>query len=172
MTRPSDRLGGPALQRRLVIGAILLVALVAAVGSPPPASTPLFGIPGLTITGAGTWTGVSMFAAYLLKEWRETRKLSSEDRLARREGYAKQVANLQVENRDLRADLMASERLHDDYRRLCQMETDQLRSHVRGLEDELAGMKRTLGAYSKHLSESEGTRGGPLPDVILPGRES
>jgi hypothetical protein len=92
----------------------------------------------------GIWSLVLMGLAYALREWRETRKLSAEDRLARREGYAKQVEGLQKENRELRADLAAVEERHDNYRRLCHAETDQLRDQVVHLENRMSGLLRKL----------------------------
>ena len=92
----------------------------------------------------GIWTLVAMLGLYLIREWRETRKLSAEDRLARREGYAKQVEGLQQENRQLRADLAAVEERHDNYRRLCHQETDQLRDQVVHLENRISGLLRKL----------------------------
>jgi septal ring factor EnvC (AmiA/AmiB activator) len=95
---------------------------------------------------AGIWTLVVMFAAYLLREWRETRKLSFEDRLARREGYAKQVEDLTLENRKLREDVTRAWHEHEEYRRLCHTETDQLRSEIQSLSNEVAGFKRAIAA--------------------------
>lgn len=92
----------------------------------------------------GIWSGVLMFAAWWLREWRETRKLSSEDRLARRDGYAKQVETLMGENRNLRDDLVKMEKRHSDYRELCHKETDQLRDQVVHLENKIAGLMRKL----------------------------
>jgi hypothetical protein len=139
----------PAANLRVIV--ILFVAAMV-LGAAPAAPGNLFGVNGLTITGAGTWTGVSMLAVYLLREWRETRKLSAEDRLARREGYAKQVENLQVENRKLRGDLIANEQLHSEYRRSCQEENDQLRAEIRGLEDDIAGLKRRIDAQGSSFA--------------------
>lgn len=102
----------------------------------------------------GVWTGVLMFAAWWLREWRETRKLSADDRLARREGYAKQVESLAAENRRLRGDLAEAERRHDEYRHACQSETDQLRQEIRGLEDEVTGLKRRLDAQASTLGRA------------------
>jgi chromosome segregation ATPase len=96
----------------------------------------------------GIWSGVLMFAAWWLREWRETRKLSADDRQARREGYAKQVENLQGENRRLRTDLTERDRVHDEYRHACQAETDQLRQEIRGLEDQVTGLKRRIDAQA------------------------
>lgn len=93
---------------------------------------------------AGIWTLVAMMGLYLIREWRETRKLSAEDRLARREGYAKQVENLQAENRKLRGDIADMEQRHSDYRRLCHQETDQLRDQVVYLNNRISGLLRKL----------------------------
>lgn len=134
--------------RKLALCALALVLLLAA-SAPSPTPGNLMGITGLTITGAGTWTGVMMFGIYLLREWRETRKLSSADRLARREGYAKQVENLQGENRRLRGDIAGTEKRHTEYRRTCQAETDQLRGEIRHLEEEVFGLKRALAAQGQ-----------------------
>lgn len=109
----------------------------------------------------GIWTGVLMLAAWFIREWRETRKLSTDDRQARREGYAKQVESLQVENRNLRDDLIDAERRHDDYRHACQRETDQLRGEIRGLEDMVAGLKRQIDAHASSLGRV--LLGGPTP---------
>lgn len=92
----------------------------------------------------GIWTGVLMFAGWWLREWRETRKLSVEDRLARRDGYAKQVQSLMVENRLLRQDLRKLEELHDKYRKACQAETDVLRTELQLTKEELDEMKDAL----------------------------
>lgn len=138
----------PVRTAALVMAAILLAA---AAPSPPLAN--LFGVPGLTLAGVSTTSGVLMFGIYLIREWRETRKLSSEDRLARREGYARQVEALLIENRKLRADIDAAaqmhtnyrrdtERMHDAYRHECQRENDDLRAEVRELHGLVDGMRR------------------------------
>lgn len=90
----------------------------------------------------GIWTLVIMAATYSAREWRATRKLSAEDRQARREGFTWQVENLQRENRQLNADLASLRREYDDYRALCHAETDQLRKQVMTLEGDIAGLKR------------------------------
>ena len=102
----------------------------------------------------GVWTGVLMFAGWWLKEWRETRKLSLDDRNARREGYAKQVEELTKENRSLRADLVASEDRHAEYRKACQQETDRLRQDIRGLEDMVTGFKRQLAQQASTIGRA------------------
>lgn len=85
----------------------------------------------------GIWTGVLMFSAWWLREWRETRKLSAEDRLARRDGYAHQVQSLMAENRSLRDDLRKLEKQHYDYRSMCVAENDELRRELRITREEL-----------------------------------
>lgn len=103
----------------------------------------------------GIWSGVLMFAAWWLREFRETRKLSADDRLARREGYAKQVEQLMDENRNLRGDLVALEKRHSDYRTICHQETDQLRDQVVGLENRIAGLMRKLADVALRAARGE-----------------
>lgn len=100
----------------------------------------------------GIWALVLMFAVYFLREWRETRKLSLEDRLARRDGYAKQVSSLQVENRELRSEVQRVMDTHDAYRKLCHAETDQLRKQLINMADELQGYKRQLADQMLRLT--------------------
>jgi hypothetical protein len=92
----------------------------------------------------GIWAGVLMFAAWWLREWRETRKLSFEDRMARRDGYARQVEMLLVENRSQRSDLAELREEYDNYRVLCHSETDQLRDMIQENEEEIQGLKRKV----------------------------
>lgn len=122
--------------------------------------TALSGLSKMMTPGTYTLLYLAVLATwYVIKEWRETRKLSAEDRLARREGYAKQVGVLMTENRNLRADLAAAEARHnqyrlesekryDDHRRTCEAETSQLRDEVRELEDTVTGFKRKLDAQA------------------------
>lgn len=102
----------------------------------------------------GIWSIALMVAAWLAKEWRETRKLSLDDRQAKREGFTKQVESLQAENRKLRGDIAAQEQRHDDYRHSCQQETDQLRSEIRDLEDMVTGLKRRLDSQAQTLGRA------------------
>lgn len=104
---------------------------------------------------AGIWTLVIMGAAYLAREWRENRKLSAEDRLARREGYEKQVAHLTAENRALAQDMKQLREEYDRYRRLCQEETDQLRQHIISIEHELSGAKRRMDTQAIQMIGKE-----------------
>lgn len=99
----------------------------------------------------GVWTLVLIAVLYFIREWRETRKLSSTDRLARREGYALQVENLQRENRFLQTDLTNLRHEYDDYRRLCQQETDDLRNQVIQLENNVAGLRRRVDTQAATL---------------------
>lgn len=100
----------------------------------------------LTVGGAGVWVGVLMFGLYLFREYRETRKLSAEDRLARRDGYAKQVTALQAENRELRDEMHNMRKEHADYRKFCEDQHDADRKRMRDMEDEITGMKRAIAA--------------------------
>jgi|SRR3569833_301611 len=102
---------------------------------------------------AGVWTGVAMFAAYILREWRETRKLSYEDRMARREGYARQVQELSDENRALRNDQRLLREEYDHYRRICQAENDQLRTEMQMQGNRISGMMRKLADIAVHAAQ-------------------
>lgn len=101
---------------------------------------------------AGIWVLVCMFGIYFIREWRESRKLSIEDRLARRDGYAKQVASLQVENRELRTELHNVQQAHSAYRKLCHDETDQLRKQLQDIADEMQGYKRQFAQHMLSLT--------------------
>ena len=98
---------------------------------------------------AGVWTGVFMFFAWWIREWRETRKLSSSDRLARRDGYARQVESLMAENRLLREDLRKLERQHHEYRRQCVAENDDLRKELCLTKGQLEEIKASLNIVGK-----------------------
>lgn len=93
-----------------------------------------------------------MFAAYLFREWRETRKLSLDDRNARREGYAKQVQMLMTENRALAADMASLRGEYDKYRNNCADETAQLRHDIVTLENRLAGFRRSFATLEISLA--------------------
>lgn len=100
----------------------------------------------ITPGAIGIWVLVIIALSYLFREWRLTRKLSLDDRLARRDGYAAQVASLQAENRKLRTEMDRRVRQmreeSDAYRALCEAEHEQNRGEIRGLMDELAGYRR------------------------------
>lgn len=99
----------------------------------------------------GIWLIAAMFAIYLLREWRETRKLSSADRQARSEGFQRQVDGLMKENRELRVDLRHLRSEYDEYRRVCQEENDQRLQENRRLEDHIRGLERQIQATSESL---------------------
>ncbi len=101
---------------------------------------------------AGIWVGVFMFAGWLLREWRETRKLSADDRIARREGYEKQVQILAAENRALAKGIRDLREEYDTYRGVCQTENDQLRGQVIKLEFDLAGMRRKTATLARDIA--------------------
>lgn len=98
----------------------------------------------------GIWTGVLILAGWIIKQIREDRQLSHDDRLARREGYAAQVANLMQFNRSLLEDIAELRKEYDNHRKICQMETDQLRRMVIDLEGEIAGLKRNRAVDEIH----------------------
>lgn len=114
---------------------------------------------------AGIWTGVFMFAGWLAREWRETRKLSAEDRIARRDGYAKQVADLMKENREQREDTRKLREEYDLHRRQCQIETDQLRHMVVDLERKVEGLNRRIANDAMELARLGGHPAGPVPPL-------
>lgn len=114
---------------------------------------------------AGIWTGVLMFAGWLAKEWRETRKLSAEDRVARRDGYAKQVEMLMKENRELGVDMRELREEYDLHRRQCQIETDQLRRMVIDLEGKLEGLNRQRASDAIELARLKGQSSDRLPPI-------
>jgi hypothetical protein len=103
---------------------------------------------------AGIWVVASMLIIHFVREWRATRKLSLEDRIARRDGYAKQVESLMAENRALRAEMHSMNEHHEAHRRLCHQETDQLRQMIIRLEDELAGLKRARAGDAIELARA------------------
>lgn len=105
---------------------------------------------------AGIWTGVALMVAYMMREWRETRKLSADDRLARREGYAAQVESLSRENRSLRQEIHDVREDYENYRRLCHAETDQLRRDIVDLENLVAGLQRQLSMASVSVARQFG----------------
>lgn len=128
----------------------------------------------ITPGGVGIWTGVAMLAAWMLREWRENRKLSDADKQARRQGYEKEVAELRTLNRELRADMAkareeaearekAAREEHDRYRALCQQETDALRAKMLHLEFENAGMKRRLDTMALEMAAL--ATSPPSPDM-------
>lgn len=103
----------------------------------------------VTLGGIGIWVLIFMLGIYALREWRDTRKLSVEERQANREGFSRQVELLMGECAALRQwganlgeQLHALRQEYDEHRRLCFNETDQLRQHIVDLENEIAGMKR------------------------------
>ena len=109
----------------------------------------------ITPGGAGVWTLVVMVGAYIAREWRETRKLSLDDRVARRDGYARQVEMLLSENRSMLLDMRTLRDEYDTHRQECQAENaairkqwqnecDQLRSEIVRLENRLSGVFRKV----------------------------
>lgn len=101
---------------------------------------------GWTPAGYGIWLIAAIIIIYFIREWRETRKLSSTDRQARREGFERQVEILLNENRKLGEDLRELRREYDNYRRICQEENEQRLSEIRRLEHEVMGLNRQIRA--------------------------
>lgn len=124
---------------------------------------------GVLSPGLGIWTCAMLGLVYFAREWRATRQLSAEDRLARREGYAKQVEGLQVENRRLREDIREMEVRHAQYRELCHAETESLRVKVNQLLDQIAGLHRQELADRVAVSRLPATAS---PDVVQAARRA
>lgn len=103
---------------------------------------------------AGVWTGVLMFAGWMLREWRENRKLTDADKQARRQGYEAQVKLLTEENRALAADLSKLRHEYDAYRTMCQAETDGLRAMIIDLENAVAGLNRKTATQAIDLART------------------
>jgi hypothetical protein len=120
-----------------------------------------------TPTAYGVFLIAAMLFVHIMKDWRERAQLSAADRLARREGYAKDVSGLRVENRELRGELdrvrTDSAELvrilreeHEKYRKLCHDENDSLRGQIIHLENELTGTKRRLDVQAIMLAQASG----------------
>ena len=112
---------------------------------------------GWTAGGVGVWVLVLLVAGALLKEWREYRKLSIEDRNARRDGYARQVEILLGENRALMEDQRKLREEYDHHRKICQQETDQLRDMIVNLEGEVQGLKRRVATDAVEILRLKGS---------------
>lgn len=122
----------------------------------------------------GIWGIFLLVASYMLNGWLQSRKLSIEDRQANREGFARQVEFLQRQLRDsddesrrartelvdMRERLQQRDREHDEYRKLCQAETDQLRKQILDLEDDAAGMRRQFDQLQATMARRFGITNG------------
>lgn len=120
----------------------------------------------LTPGGWGVWIAVVYYittnSAKMFNGWVSMRKLSLEEKQANREGFTKQVDalnkqvssmqgevdGLRTENRNLRAE-------YDQHRRVCQVETEQLRNEIIRLEGVLAGMFRKVAAVALKVTRGE-----------------
>jgi len=125
---------------------------------PPPVAggvdvNAISALTGLTPGAAGIWLfGTIFLLGWSLKavaEWRQWRQLSLEEKQANREGFTAQVALLSKQLRDanervrlVAADLQTERDAHDEYRRLCHAETEQLRGHIIRLENDIAALHR------------------------------
>lgn len=116
-------------------------------------------IEGFTPGAVGIWVVAAMLIVHFLKEYRETRKMSLEDRLARRDGYARQVEMLMDENRSLRAEMHSMNENHERYRQQCHKENDQLRDMLVTVQNELEGLKRRVATDAIELARLKGMDG-------------
>ena len=116
---------------------------------------------GFTPGAAGVWTGVLMLAGWMVREWRENRKLSDADKQARRQGYEHQVQLLMDENRALAGDQRDLRAEYLEYRKQCQAETEGLHRQNMAQEAEIAQLRRRVSAQDLALA----ALGAPAPDL-------
>jgi DNA repair exonuclease SbcCD ATPase subunit len=113
----------------------------------------------VTLGSTGIWLVAALLALHFAREYRETRKLSLEDRLAKRDGYQRQVEHLMQENRSLRGDISRLHVEYDQYRHLCQEENDQLRRMIVELEKKVNGLERRVATDAITLARMKGMDG-------------
>lgn len=115
---------------------------------------------GFTPGAYGIYGILAFVAVHFMKEWSADRRLSVEDRQAKREGFTRQLDIYRQENRQLLDDQSKLRKEYDDYRRLCQMETDHLREMLIAVQGELAGYKRRVDTLS--MIVAQGPQNGPV----------
>lgn len=108
---------------------------------------------------------VGLGVIYLVREWRATRKLTTEERQARREGFAAQVDLLMRELAECRAecrgqlsDQQSLRRENDDFRRLAYQIQEQQRREILDLREEVEGLKRKQAHESGEIAKLKGGR--------------
>lgn len=127
----------------------------------------------------GIWVIIAMIAIYVAREVRENRKLSSDDKQAKRQGFEATTKRLADENRALMADMATlrdennkdRKAFHDEVAALRKeneteraaffRENDQLRQMVVRLENRVAGYKRQVAALQIWLARHLGELGIP-----------
>ncbi len=109
----------------------------------------------LTPGAVGIWLGLGMLAVHFSREWRENRKLSTEDREALRTGYAADVTALREENRKLADDLRQLREDYSRYRRECETENEELRAELIRLRYEIAGLRAAFPSIRDKLPEAQ-----------------
>jgi len=128
----------------------------------------------LTVGGAGIWTLVIMALAYFAREWRENRKLSADEKMARREGYEAQLNRFQqhldasrAQNHALDDELREMRAEHTAYRRACERETDELRqTHRRETEElrrEINQLRQAVEEYKVKMAGVSLAMTSPIP---------
>lgn len=90
-------------------------------------------VQGLSPGAVGTWTGVVILVAALVKAWPHLRKLTNESDASLRHDLMERIDKL--------------EKQQSDERRECDRQMTELHSEIRGLRDELAGVMRQLITY-------------------------
>ena len=106
----------------------------------------------ITPGAAGVWVLVLAVLGWMLQQYRENRKLSDADKIARRQGYEVEVRELRDECRALRADQTALRDDYDKYRRDCQEETDELRAENRQLRGIIEGLQTRVKLLTDALA--------------------
>jgi predicted nuclease with TOPRIM domain len=113
-------------------------------------------LPDMSAGAYGIWLVAGMLLVKFMAEYRLMRGLTPEDRLARRDGYQKQVEILLEENRKLRLEMHQMNEHHEGYRQLCHAENDQLRQMLSTNADETEGLKRKIADLSMQIATLKG----------------
>lgn len=114
-----------------------------------------------TIT-PGNWgiilTLLAFGSGWAMTQWKENRKLTTAERLAKREGFTAQVELLLNENRALLNDMHQLRIEYDNHRKLCYHETEQLRGMVIALQNEVEGLKRRATQDALEIAHLKGAK--------------
>lgn len=110
----------------------------------------------VTPGGWGIWLIVIMLASYLAREWKDNRKLTADERQAKREGFTRQTEILMRENRELLTDLRQLRQEYDAHRKICYQETAQLREMLEEQMTEVQGLKRKVSGQALEIAQLKG----------------
>ena len=115
---------------------------------------------GFTPAATGIWlfgsSGALVWFVSIMRERRLDRKLSIDDREARRAGFTAQLTQYQTTQGELMKAQTELRREYDEYRRACQTETALLRSQIIQLENDVAGWKRRFDTLVGYVSRKWG----------------